>query len=144
MSPRLTSSYTYADIYSFKQDSTTIQGKQRDRLPSVTNPARYDIRSKASWSSADSTVASVDDSNNMSSKPWVGSAVITATNKAGDPSKLPCAVTVNSPLTGITINPTSVTVNENGFAAVKFTLEPSDTTELLKNIKSPMAIRPLL
>lgn len=132
-SAEITVIHTLTSI-SLNKTSTTIHRGSSETLTVSYNPADTTSDKGILWSSADSTVASVDDNGNVTANK-VGSAVITATSKADGSPSASCAVTVDSPLTGITINPTSVTVNENGTAAVKFTLEPSDTTELLKNVK---------
>ena len=89
----------------------------------------YDATDKTvNWSSSDATIASVDANGKVTALKG-GQAVITA--RAGEKSAS-CAVTVTVPVTGISLNQSSLTLTKGQSANLVAYVQPSDATD--KNV----------
>ena len=96
---------------------------QSETLAAVVTPS--DATDKTvTWTSSDETVATV--SGGKVTAVGGGSAVITA--KAGD-KQATCAVNVTVPVSGITLDKTTLTLEEGGSAVLTATVLPSDASD---------------
>lgn len=77
------------------------------------------------WTTSDATVATVDQTGKVTA---VGGGSATITAKAGD-KQAACTVTVNVPVESITLDQTSMTLEEGKTAALTATVNPEDATD---------------
>ena len=77
------------------------------------------------WSSNSSTVASVSTSGLVTAKK-TGTATITATAKDGSGIKTTCTVKVTTPVTGISLNKATLSLNKGASETLTATIAPSD------------------
>ena len=82
---------------------------------------------EVSWKSSDTSVATVDTSGKVTAVA-VGSATITVTAKDGSGKSASCTVTVTQPVTGITLNKTSLSLKTGGSASLTATVSPSNAS----------------
>ena len=102
----------------------TLEKGGSERLTATVSPA--DATDKTvSWSSSDSKVAAVSNDGTVTAVSG-GSAIITA--RAGDKTAS-CSVTVTVPVTGITLNKTSLELIEGSTELLTATVSPSDATD---------------
>ena len=107
------------------QTSVTLTVGGTASLTATVSPSNATDKT-VSWSSSNTSVATVD--NGKVTAVAVGSATITA--KAGGKSAT-CSVTVNAkevPVTGISLDPTSVSIQVGKTATLTATVTPSDAT----------------
>ena len=78
------------------------------------------------WSSSNTTVATVSSTGVVTAKAG-GSAIITVTTNEGGKTAT-CAVTVTVPVSGVSLNKTSMTLSEGDSQTLTATLSPSDAT----------------
>lgn len=91
---------------------TLIQDKDSKQLTATIKP--NDTTDKTVlWSSSDENVAMVDDNGLVTAKK-AGKATITATALSNEDATATCEVTVVQPVTGITLNETSLTMTQLG------------------------------
>ncbi len=76
------------------------------------------------WKSSNTAVATVD-SNGKVTAVAPGTATITATAKDGSGKSASCSVTVTQPVTGITLNKTSISLQKGGTYTLIATVSPS-------------------
>lgn len=91
------------------------------RLIATVLPANADNKSVI-WTSSDNSVATVDALGNVTAV-GIGSARITATTAEGDLTAY-CDVTVNTPVTGITLNKTQLTLKQGESESLTATVLP--------------------
>lgn len=84
-----------------------------------------------SWTSSNTGVATVD-SNGKVTAVGNGSATITAKTTDGTNLSKTCTVTVTTPVTGVTVSPTTLTLNVGGTYTLSKTISPSDASN--KNV----------
>jgi uncharacterized protein YjdB len=83
------------------------------------------------WTSSNTGVATVD-SNGKVTAVGNGSATITAKTTDGTNLSKTCTVTVTTPVTGVTVSPTTLTLNVGGTYTLSKTISPSDASN--KNV----------
>lgn len=83
------------------------------------------------WTSSNTGVATVD-SNGKVTAVGSGSATITAKTTDGTNLSKTCTVTVTTPVTGVTVSPTTLTLNVGGTYTLSKTISPSDASN--KNV----------
>ncbi len=108
------------------QTSVTLTVGETASLTATVSPANASEKT-VSWSSSNTSVATVN--NGTVTAVAVGSATITA--KAGSKTAT-CTVTVKAkevPVTGITLDPTSVSITVGGTAKLTATVSPADATD---------------
>lgn len=104
-------------------------------LRATLTPSEHISSTKVTWSSSNDKIVSVSDSGKITSTGY-GTAVITATAVNG--KKATCTVTVKKPqptvipITGISVYPTSATVNKGSTKIVGETITPNYTTQSKK------------
>ena len=111
---------------SLDQSSMTIKKGETPKLAATISPANATDKA-VTWTSSDSSVASVDDTGNITAVES-GSAIITVkTHDGGYTSQ--CMVTVIVPVTGITLEKTSLSLALGSTATLKTSLQPDDATD---------------
>ena len=109
---------------SLNKTTISIVTNQSETLIATVLP--YDATDKTvNWSSSDATIASVDANGKITALKG-GQAVITA--KAGE-KYASCAVTVTVPVTGISLNQSSLTLTKGQSANLVAYVQPSDATD---------------
>ncbi len=109
---------------SLNKTSLSLEKGQSETLIATVQPD--DATDKTvNWSSSDATIASVD-ANGKVTALKSGQAVITA--KAGEKSAN-CAVTVTTPVTGIYLNQSSLTLTKGQNVTLIASVQPSDATD---------------
>jgi uncharacterized protein YjdB len=124
---------TTTSITSVSLDKTeirlTLDPPQTQLLTATVSPPNAD--QTVNWSSSDAAVASVSNSGLVTPKS-AGLAIITAASAVDSTKKEVCIVTVTQtviPLTGISLNETSLSLNPNGIYTLVVTYTPSNTTQ---------------
>jgi uncharacterized protein YjdB len=112
---------------SFASESDTVEKTKTIQLYPVVSP--YDATNQiVTWSSSDTTVATVDGSGIVRGVES-GTAVVTATSKDGGYS-VECTVVVFSiPVTDVSVDPAEVTLNIGRTKRIKAVFEPSDASD---------------
>jgi uncharacterized protein YjdB len=111
---------------SLDQSSMTIKKGETPKLAATISPANATDKA-VTWTSSDSSVASVDDTGNITAVEG-GSAIITVkTHDGGYTSQ--CIATVIVPVTGITLEKTSLSLALGSTATLKTSLQPDDATD---------------
>ena len=109
---------------SLSSSSLTLNEGASSTLTVSYSPSNTTDNKTVTWISSDTSVATV--SNGKVTAVKAGSTTITAT--VGSYSKT-CTVTVKAPLTGISLNKTSTTLNIGGTETLTVTYTPSNTTD---------------
>jgi hypothetical protein len=108
------------------QSSMTLKKGETPKLTATISPANATDQS-VEWTSSDSSVASVDDTGHITAVEG-GSAIITV--KAHDGGyTAQCRITVIVPVTGITLDKTSLSLAPGSTATLKASLQPDDATD---------------
>ena len=81
-----------------------------------------------SWSSSNTSVATVDSNGKITAKS-AGTAVITVKANDGSGESATCTVTVKQPVTGITLDKSSITINVNTTQTLSATITPSNASD---------------
>lgn len=87
------------------------------------------------WSTSNATVATVDSSGKVTAK-GPGTATIYAAANDGSGKSASCAVTVTQPVTGISLNTSTLALNTNGTANLTATVSPSNASNKAVTWKS--------
>ena len=104
--------------------SVTLEEKQRTQLIATVSPG--DATDKTvTWSSSDATVASVTKDGKVTG---LKGGSVTVTAKAGEKSAQ-CSVTVTVPVEDVSLDRTSVTLEEKQTTTLVATVSPSDATD---------------
>lgn len=104
--------------------SSQISVGSTETLEIIANPTNTTDSMTTVWSSSDSSVASV--SNGVVTAKMVGTTTITA-NINGMTAK--CTITVNSPITGLTLDKSTLTLEDEEEAQLTCSILPSGTTD---------------
>ena len=115
---------------SIDHSSATIKEGETLTLVANITPANAENKS-VTWSSSSEAVATVDNTGKVTGVK-AGSATITATAEDGG-MKATCAITVAQWVTGISLNKTSLTLNEGEAETLVPTVSPSNSAD--KTIK---------
>lgn len=100
---------------------------QKTTLTATVTPSNA-TNKKVTWTSSNSSVATVSDTGVVTSK-GSGTAIITATTTDGTNLTATCRVTVNIPAMGISLNQTTLSFNAlNQTATLTATITPSNAT----------------
>ena len=83
------------------------------------------------WTSSNTSVATVDSNGKVTAK-GNGTATITAKTTDGTNLSKTCTVTVTTPVTGVSVSPTTLTLNVGGTYTLSKTISPSDASN--KNV----------
>lgn len=83
------------------------------------------------WTSSNTGVATVDGNGKVTAK-GNGTATITAKTTDGTNLSKTCTVTVTTPVTGVSVSPTTLTLNVGGTYTLSKTISPSDASN--KNV----------
>lgn len=113
-------------------DKTTINKGNTETLNATIEPSTTTDDKTITWSSDNTKVADVD-SNGVVTAKEVGTATITASvdSSNGTTYSKTCAVTVNNPLTNITLNKSEVTLTpDNKSDTLKVSFDPTDASGL--------------
>ena len=95
---------------------------------SVTyNPKTSDTKTKITWSSNNTGVATVNESTGLVTAKAKGTAVITATTANG--KKATCTITVIKNITSLTVSASKTTLETGDTMQVTANIQPTDTTE---------------
>lgn len=112
---------------SLNKDSLTLEEGATEQLKATITPADATYRNII-WTSSNDSVASVDNSGNVTAKS-IGTAVITATTKDGKSAA--CTVTVKKKeiaIEYIYLNVSSLSVQKGGSTRITATIGPDNTT----------------
>ena len=113
---------------SLNKTSLTLTVGDTSTLTATVSPSNA-TNKNVSWSSSNTNVATVDTSGKVTAKA-AGTATITVTTVDGS-KKATCNVTVNAanvPVTGVTLNKTSLTLTVGGNETLSATVNPSNAT----------------
>ena len=110
---------------SLSQTSATMNKGDTLQLTATISPSNATNQS-VTWSSSDSTVASVSNSGLVTAKKG-GTATITVKTADGGKTAT-CSITVNSPVTGVSLNQTSANMSKGDTLQLTATITPSDAT----------------
>ena len=109
----------------------TLTAGETHRLIATIEPANRTVTTTTTWSSSSSSVATVEQDGTITAKA-AGKATITDTVRSsrGTVKQATCAVTVINDLTGVTVNPTNLTLALNGTRTytLKATPIPADAS----------------
>jgi uncharacterized protein YjdB len=107
-----------------KARTTLVKGSKETLTATITPESASD--KSILWSSSDENVCTVDSSGNITAIN-AGTADITVTTKDGG-FTAKCAVTVVIPVTGITVNPSTLTIIKGNSQTLTATVTPNDAT----------------
>ena len=108
---------------SINKTSTTLNKGATETLTVTRTPASVSYPT-ISWSSSNTAVATVNSSGVVTAV-GNGTATITATTTDGTNISKTCSVTVKTPVTGVTVSPTTLTLNVGGTYTLAKTISPS-------------------
>ena len=114
---------------SLNKDSLTLDVGSSETLNAAVAPNNATIQ-KVTWTSNEERVATVDESGKVEAVA-PGTANITVTTQDGSHTAT-CAVTVTQPVTGVTLDPTSLSLFTGDTATLTATVEPENATN--KNV----------
>ena len=114
-------------VTGIRLDKTAVTLNTTDTYTLVANVDPIDASNKSvTWSSSDAAIATVDE-NGVVTGIKAGTATITVTTVDGDFAAT-CAVTVLQPVTGISLDKTSVTLNTTETYTFVATVDPVDAS----------------
>lgn len=108
---------------SINKTSTTLNKGATETLTVTRTPSSVSYPT-ISWSSSNTSVATVDGNGKVTAV-GNGTATITATTTDGTNISKTCSVTVRTPVTGVTVSPTTLTLNVGGTYTLAKTVSPS-------------------
>ena len=111
---------------SINKTSTTLNKGATETLTVTRTPSSVSYPT-ISWSSSNTSVATVNSSGVVTAV-GNGTATITATTTDGTNISKTCSVTVRTPVTGVTVSPTTLTLNVGGTYTLAKTITPSDAS----------------
>ena len=107
--------------------SLTLNVNESATLTATVLPATANNKT-VSWSSSNTSVATVSSSGEVTGRAR-GEATITATAKDGSGVSVSCAVEVKQPVTSITLDQTSLSLNEGESAVLTPTVSPENAND---------------
>ena len=110
---------------SLNKTSVTLNKGATDNLTVSYNPTNTTDSKTVTWSSGNTSVAKVDQNGKITA---VNKGTTTITAKVGSKTAS-CNVTVKVPLTGISLNKTTLTLNRGVTESLTVNYNPSDTTD---------------
>ena len=110
---------------SLNKTSVTLNKGATDNLTVSYNPTNTTDSKTVTWSSGNTSVAKVDQNGKITA---VNKGTTTITAKVGSKTAS-CNVTVKVPLTGISLNKTTLTLNKGVTETLTVNYNPSDTTD---------------
>jgi uncharacterized protein YjdB len=114
---------------SLNKSATTIGIGSSETLTVNYTPADANTGKAVSWSSSNTSIATVDNSGKVTGVA-AGSATITATSTTDNNITASCAVTVQAvAVTGVSINPTSANLQIGGSTDLTYTILPANATD---------------
>ena len=118
------------DSVAMSDSEATLNKNGTKNLSVIINPNDTDENYTITWSSSDSTVATVDNTGKVTAKKG-GEATITATIKSDKSADrvVTCDITVSVPLEEITLNKTSVNIEKGKDETLIVNFNPTDTTD---------------
>ena len=111
---------------SINKTSTTLNKGATETLTVSRSPSSVSYPT-ITWTSSNTSVATVD-SNGKVTAVGNGSATITAKTTDGTNLSKTCTVTVTTPVTGVSVSPTTLTLNVGGTYTLSKTISPSDAS----------------
>ena len=108
---------------SINKTSTTLNKGATETLTVTRTPSSVSYPT-ISWSSSNTSVATVDGNGKVTAV-GNGTATITAKTTDGTNISKTCSVTVRTPVTGVTVSPTTLTLNVGGTYTLAKTISPS-------------------
>ena len=108
---------------SLNKTSTTLNKGSSETLTVTRTPSSVSYPT-ISWTSSNTGVATVD-ANGKVTAVGNGTATITAKTTDGTNISKTCTVTVRTPVTGVTVSPTTLTLNVGGTYTLAKTISPS-------------------
>ena len=111
---------------SINKTSTTLNKGATETLTVTRTPSSVSYPT-ISWSSSNTSVATVNSSGVVTAV-GNGTCTITATTTDGTNISKTCSVTVKTPVTGVTVSPTTLTLNVGGTYTLAKTITPSDAS----------------
>ena len=108
---------------SINKTSTTLNKGATETLTVTRTPSAVSYPT-ISWSSSNTSVATVNSSGVVTAV-GNGTATITATTTDGTNISKTCSVTVRTPVTGVSVSPTTLTLNVGGTYTLAKTISPS-------------------
>ena len=111
---------------SLDQTSLTMIPGDTQTLTATVTPSNASDKT-VTWTSSNTSVATVSSSGVVTAKTG-GSATITVTTNDGGKTAT-CAVTVNVPVTGVSLNKNSLTLSEGDSQTLTATVAPSNATD---------------
>jgi uncharacterized protein YjdB len=115
---------------SINKTSTTLNKGATETLTVTRTPSSVSYPT-ITWTSSNTSVATVDGNGKVTAKAN-GTATITAKTTDGTNLSKTCTVTVTTPVTGVTVSPTTLTLNVGGTYTLSKTVSPSDASN--KNV----------
>jgi LPXTG-motif cell wall-anchored protein len=107
-------------------DSTALIHRGDSKKLTITySPKSTTDSKKATWTSANESIVTVDAKGNVTAVA-VGTTTVTAT--VGEFTST-CEVTVDAPLTSIDVKDATIELKENNKATISYTINPSDTSD---------------
>ena len=108
---------------SINKTSTTLNKGATETLTVTRTPSSVSYPT-LTWSSSNTSVATVNSSGVVTAV-GNGTATITVTTTDGTNISKTCSVTVKTPVTGVTVSPTTLTLNVGGTYTLAKTISPS-------------------
>ena len=108
---------------SINKTSTTLNKGATETLTVTRTPSSVSYPN-LTWSSSNTSVATVNSSGVVTAV-GNGTATITVTTTDGTNISKTCSVTVRTPVTGVTVSPTTLTLNVGGTYTLAKTISPS-------------------
>lgn len=108
---------------SINKTSTTLNKGATETLTVTRTPSSVSYPT-LTWSSSNTSVATVNSSGVVTAV-GNGTATITVTTTDGTNISKTCSVTVRTPVTGVTVSPTTLTLNVGGTYTLAKTISPS-------------------
>ena len=110
---------------SLNKKAMTLNVSKTATLKVTFNPTNTTVRKKVTWKSSNTSIATVTSAGKVTAKK-PGTATITATVNG---KKATCKVTVKAPITKVSMNKSSVSVDKGKTAVLSASYAPANTTD---------------